>query len=71
MYPRSLTWIELKEYIESGRGPLVLPIGSVESHGAHLPIDTDTLIACFIADKLAQRNGWISLPPITYTIAAP
>ncbi|WFO74810.1 creatininase family protein [Desulfurococcaceae archaeon MEX13E-LK6-19] len=71
MYPRSLSWIELKEYIESGRGPLVLPIGSVEAHGVHLPIDTDTLIATFLADKLAERNNWVSLPPITYTIAVP
>jgi len=71
MYPRDLTWIELKEYIEKGTGPLVLPIGSVEGHGAHLPIDTDVLIASYIADKLAERNGWVSLPPITYTIAVP
>ncbi len=41
------------------------------SHGAHLPIDTDTLIASFIADKLTERNNWILLPPITYTIAVP
>ncbi len=57
MYPRSLTWIEFKEYIEDGRGSLILPIGSVESYDAHLPIDTDTLIASSVADKLAQRNN--------------
>ena len=71
MYPRDLTWVELKRYVERGKDPLVLPIGSVEGHGAHLPIDTDTLIASFIADKLAERNNWVSLPPITYTIAVP
>ncbi len=71
MYPPDLTWIELREYIEQARGPLILPIGSVESHGAHLPINTDTMIASFVADTLARRNGWISLPPITYTIAVP
>ncbi len=71
MYPQNLSWIELREYIEKGCGPLVLPIGSVEGHGAHLPIDTDTIIASFIADRLAERNGWVSLPPITYTVAVP
>ncbi len=71
MYPPNLTWIELKSYVERGEDPLILPIGSVESHGAHLPIDTDTLIASFVADTLAERNGWISLPPITYSIAVP
>ncbi len=71
LYPLDLTWIGLREYIERAQGPLILPIGSVESHGAHLPINTDTLIASFIADTLAERNGWVSLPPITYTIAIP
>ncbi len=69
MYLRNLSWVKLKEYIDEGRNPLVIPIGSVEGHGAHLPINTDALIAEFVADRLAERNGWISLPPITYTIA--
>ena len=71
MHPRDLTWIRLKEYIDNDRGPLVIPIGSLEGHGAHLPIDTDALIAGFIADELARRNDRISLPPIIYTIAVP
>ncbi len=71
MHPRNLTWVELKEYIERGRGPLVLPVGSVEGHGLHLPVNTDTIIASFIADKLAERNKWVSLPPITYTVTVP
>ncbi len=49
----------------------MVPIGSVECHGVHLLIDTDILIATFVADRLAKRNDWLSLPPITYTIAAP
>ncbi len=71
LYPRTLTWVELRNYVKHCKGPLVIPIGSVESHGAHLPIDTDTLIASFVADELAKRNGWVSLPPITYSIAIP
>lgn len=50
---------------------MILPIGSVEGHGAHLPILTDTLIASLVSEELAERNGWISLPPVTYTIAVP
>jgi len=71
MYPRGLTWIELRRYIEERRGPIVIPIGSVEAHGAHLPIDTDTIIASIVADTLAERSGWVSLPPVTYSIAVP
>lgn len=70
MYPINLTWLKLKENVDKNK-PLLLPIGSVESHGAHLPISTDFLIASYVSDELAKRNNWISLPPITYTIAIP
>lgn len=37
-------------------GPLVLvPVGSTEQHGPHLPLDTDTVIASAVADGIAQR----------------
>jgi creatinine amidohydrolase len=65
-----LTWPALEEY-SKGNDPLILPIGSVEGHGAHLPISTDFLLASHVSDVLAERNGWISLPPVTYTIAVP
>ncbi|MBC2877325.1 MULTISPECIES: creatininase family protein [Streptomyces] len=48
-------------------GPAVaaLPVGSFEQHGAHLPLATDTVIACLIARKLADDHGLFLLPPIT------
>jgi creatinine amidohydrolase len=70
VYPEDLTWPRLEDY-SKGDGPLLLPIGSVESHGAHLPISTDSLIASHISDQLAKRNSWISLPPVAYSIAVP
>jgi|Deesub1362A_J573_1020465.scaffolds.fasta_scaffold02802_2 creatinine amidohydrolase len=70
MYPKNLTWLKLRKNIEKNK-PLLLPIGSVESHGAHLPISTDFLITSYVSDELAKRNNWISLPPITYTITVP
>ncbi|MBF6044619.1 creatininase family protein [Streptomyces sp. NRRL B-1677] len=49
------------------RGPAVavLPIGSFEQHGDHLPLITDTVIACLIARRLADDHGLFLLPPIT------
>jgi mycofactocin system creatininase family protein len=51
-----VTWTELPER------PLVLvPVGSTEQHGPHLPLETDTLIATAVAHELAGLlNGYVA-----------
>src|SRR6202451_1826357 len=44
---------------------LVVPIGSLEQHGGHLPLDTDTRIAAAVASRAcAGRSGVGLAPPI-------
>jgi creatinine amidohydrolase len=43
----------------------VLPVGSFEQHGDHLPLATDTVVACLIATRLADTYDLFLLPPIT------
>ena len=44
--------------VESGaRRLLVVPVGSLEQHGAHLPLDTDTRIAAAVADRACAEAG--------------
>ncbi|MGV1008079.1 MAG: creatininase family protein [Dermatophilaceae bacterium] len=44
----------------------VLPVGSFEQHGDHLPVTTDTLIAGLIAKRIAEAyNLWL-LPPVAF-----
>jgi mycofactocin system creatininase family protein len=47
--------------VEAGaRRLLVVPVGSLEQHGAHLPLDTDTRVAAAVAERAcaaAARNG--------------
>jgi len=51
---------------------LVVPVGSTEQHGPHLPLDTDTRIATAVADVLAARlraggeSDWLVAPAIGY-----
>lgn len=45
----------------------VLPVGSFEQHGDHLPLATDTVIACVIAQRLAEAHDLFLLPPITFS----
>ncbi|HEY4331432.1 MAG TPA: mycofactocin biosynthesis peptidyl-dipeptidase MftE [Ilumatobacteraceae bacterium] len=49
--------------------PLLIPVGSYEQHGPHLPADTDTRIAEHIARSCAATIGAISVGP-TVSIAA-
>ncbi|WP_409074182.1 creatininase family protein [Micromonospora chalcea] len=43
----------------------VLPVGSFEQHGAHLPLATDTIVACAIAERVAAAYDLFLLPPVT------
>jgi mycofactocin system creatininase family protein len=51
---------------------LIVPVGSVEQHGPHLPLDTDTRIATAVAGAIAERltrrneSNWIVAPAIGY-----
>jgi mycofactocin precursor peptide peptidase len=50
----------------AGTSLVLVPVGSVEQHGPHLPLDTDTVIACAIASALAARTGALVAPPLSY-----
>jgi len=43
----------------------VLPVGSFEQHGAHLPLATDTIVASAVAHAVATAHNLLLLPPIT------
>jgi mycofactocin system creatininase family protein len=42
---------------------LVVPVGSCEQHGPHLPLDTDTRIAVALARALADRSDDVVVAP--------
>lgn len=46
----------------------LLPVGSHEQHGPCLPLATDTLIACAVAERLAAAHPEVQpLPPLTFS----
>jgi mycofactocin system creatininase family protein len=52
---------------------LLVPVGSTEQHGPHLPLDTDTRIAQALARALSERlagsptgHGWPVAPAVAY-----
>src|SRR5262245_65707649 len=51
------------------KNPLViLPCGSVEQHGPHLPTGTDTLAASVIAHAVAERMDGLVLPATPFGV---
>jgi len=56
-----------KKFDEIEKKVAVLPVGSIERHGDHLPLGTDTIIAEYIGEKLASiRKDIVLLPPVWY-----
>ena len=45
---------------------VVLPVGSTEQHGPHLPLGVDSYIARGISEILSERTGAIVAPTLTY-----
>src|ERR1700759_940545 len=51
------------------KNPLViLPVGSVEQHGPHLPTGTDTFAAAVIAHAVAERMDGLVLPATPFGV---
>src|ERR1700731_2980242 len=58
----ALTWPEAAGRAESG-GILLIPAGSTEQHGPHLPLNTDTDIAVAVAAGAAERDARLVVAP--------
>ncbi len=60
------TWPEIYEYLK--KNDLVyVPVGTLEGHGPHLPMGTDTYIATAVSVLAANKSKGIVLPPIPYS----
>jgi creatinine amidohydrolase len=69
-----MTWEEARDAAGAG-SVAILPVGAVEAHGPHLPLETDLIIAQAMARSGAARldargSRVVVLPPLGYTAAA-
>ncbi|WP_309493627.1 creatininase family protein [Candidatus Hecatella orcuttiae] len=62
-----MNWKELEKALRETK-TVIVPCGSTEEHGYHLPLSTDTLIACEIARRTAERVNVLVAPPINYGV---
>ena len=60
---------EFRKLINNKKQTVIIPVGSLEQHGAHLPITTDSDIVTEIASRLAKKCGFIVFPAVSYGIS--
>ncbi len=59
----------LSKLIKTKRRIALIPIGSTEQHGPHLPVSTDTDIVYEIARRVSQKADFLLLPTINYGVS--
>ena len=60
------SWVDVKKYLDGGEKLVIIPIGSTEQHGCHLPVGTDTMVAIMLAEDAAKRTNTLVAPPLWY-----
>jgi len=61
-----MSWTTVKEAVCKDPNPrIIIPVGSVEQHGPHLPLSTDTIIAEHIATRVASQVPCILFPTLS------
>jgi len=52
-----------------GRDPrLIVPVGTCEQHGPHMPLGADTIIVQRLADDLSAQSGVLVAPTVEYGV---
>ena len=59
---------KVRDYLDTGGVGVVIPFGTIEPHGPHLPMGTDFLLAQSMGERIAERFNWLVAPPLNYGI---
>lgn len=62
-----LAWPRVKELAASGAWAL-LPVGSTEAHGPHLPLNVDVVIAQEVCRRVGESLETVEFPAIAYSL---
>ena len=65
MFLAKMDYLEVEEYLKKS-DTIMIPVGSLENHGKHMPLGTDTMIPDKIAELLDQKTDLLIAPTINY-----
>lgn len=61
----NITWLKAEQYFREN-DMVMIPIGSIECHGRHMPLGTDMLIPERITDLVEQKSNILIAPMIPF-----
>jgi len=69
----SILWFDELSTVEAATAAkhgkvVIFPVGSVEEHGEHLPLGTDSIQPEYVALEVARKTGCLIAPPFRYGI---
>jgi len=65
MYLAKMNYLEVEEYLKKSDA-ILIPVGSLENHGKHMPLGTDTMIPDKIAEYLDKNSKILIAPTVNY-----
>jgi creatinine amidohydrolase len=66
IHMQAMSWVEYARRVRQEDAIVILPVGSLEQHGPHLPMGTDALVPSALAERVAARIGAIVAAPFNY-----
>jgi creatinine amidohydrolase len=63
---QDMSWTDVDRYLKGGGEVAIVPIGSTEQHGLHLPLGTDTIVAMKLAEAAAEEARVLVAPPLWF-----
>ncbi|MDO5632383.1 MAG: creatininase [Paracoccus sp. (in: a-proteobacteria)] len=65
-FASELAWPDYHAAVRDGTTPILIPIGSMEQHGHHMPLHVDVLLPTEFARRSAAQIGGLVAPAFTY-----
>jgi creatinine amidohydrolase len=63
-----MTWREVEAALERTT-TLLIPVGSTEQHGHHMPLGVDVFMPDAIGERVAERSPALLAPPVWYGVS--
>ena len=60
---------ELRKILKKQKKVAIIPVGSIEQHGPHLPISTDSDIVTEVSKRVSEKCNFFLLPTISYGVS--